>query len=170
MDIDATAVGNDLVSIKWNAVNGDEYEIYEPDIAISKNGTAWFQTSRGDDHKLIVYCDSNRFEWVPHTYNPVFGCECIYLGWRDKFLLYIYLEKHDIYICTIQNKEVKHIHFNGEHLFVGEDFVTYGSFSFERKGKVSLVRLPELDVVEKISLDEAQQQEIVPIYYQDYYQ
>ena len=154
--------------IYW-AVNGVKYFIYEPNIAAHGTSLAWFQSSDNDDHLLVVCENGSEFEWIPETYNPAFGCDCIYIGWRNKHLVFIYLEKHDIYICVVSDSEVKHINFHGENLFVGDDKVTYSSFGDVRKDIVNLISLPNIDESSSIDFKEAEKRGIKPIFYQEYF-
>ncbi|WP_413664923.1 hypothetical protein ACG1BZ_06625 [Microbulbifer sp. CNSA002] len=152
--------------IQW--IDGDiKYNIYECDIAEKEDALGWLQSSDNDDHLLVIHQKNSRLTWLPETYNPAFGCECIYIGWRGDFLIFIYLEKHDIYICKASNNTVEHFNFSGQDIFIGEDVVTYCSFGGIKKGKVSLIELESFNEVKKITIQEAEKNGTKPIYYQD---
>jgi hypothetical protein len=168
--IDASATNEKLKSIKWKSSKGDEYEIIESDIDCSANNVAWFQSSFHDDLLLVKYENGERFEWVPETYNPAFGCTCIHLEWRGNTLLYIYLEKHDLYVCSINGRDVRHYNFHGEDLNIGKEFVSVGSFGYEKRNEVELLNLPDLDKVKKVTLEEAKSLGLLPKFYQNCYQ
>lgn len=162
--INASIYDEDYKSVKWVNPKGDEYDILESDIAFCEDKIAWFQSSYEDDHLLVTYENGIRFQWVPETYNPVFGCECIYLGWRKGALIFIYLEKHDIYVCSIKGTEVKRYNFHGDHLCIGNDYVSIAAYGYKDRNEVELLSLPDLKK-KTVSLDCADKLGLRPVYY-----
>ncbi len=167
--ISSEVEGNDFNEVCWN-LNGVKYYVCQSDIAEEGNYLAWLQSSEGDDHLLVVYENGEKFTWEPETYNPAFGCSCIYIGWRKGFLVLVYLEKHDIYICTISDGVVRSYNFHGEEIFIGEDVVSYSSYRDERNRKVKVISLTTLEKKEVIDVAEAKKRGIKPQCYQEYMQ
>ncbi|MFM9951862.1 MAG: hypothetical protein ACKV1O_28280 [Saprospiraceae bacterium] len=146
----------------WTDENGDECSIYEENIAIETDKIAWFQSSKRDNHLLKIYECGIEFVWIPFTYNPVFGCRCLLIEWYKNHLLFIYQEKHDIYICTVINKTVKHFNFHGEEIERKGDIISYETYTNKLPDKVRLVKIPELVELEPINKSEAEKIGLLP--------
>jgi len=67
--------------IEWTKDSNEVCFIYETNVAIEENKIAWFQSSDQDNHLLTVYDNDVLFSWIPKTYNPVFGCNCMLIEW-----------------------------------------------------------------------------------------
>lgn len=144
--------------IQWMDDKGDECFIYIHDIAISSNGIAWFQSSNTDQHLVKVFNQGEIFEWTPITYNPSFGCLCIWLSWRKDHLIFIYKEKYNIYVCAIANSKVNYINFHGEEIMINKNLLAYTQYN----NIISIIQIPELMALGSISLEKAQQMNLVP--------
>lgn len=162
----AKVEGNDFKELYW-LIDDIRHFIYESDISENGESLAWLQSSDEDDHLLVMYKSGLKFTWKPKTYNPVFGCECIYIGWREDLLLFIYLEKHDIYICTILEDKVNTCNFHGEDIFVGKSVVAYSSYKDRRDGVVKVILANDLNEIETTDIEQAEKRGIKPIYYQE---
>jgi hypothetical protein len=149
--------------IVWTDKNGDECSIFEDNIATDNFRVAWFQSSQRDNHILRVYENSNEFTWTPITYNPVFGCNCILLEWYKNHLIFIYQEKHDIYICSIKDFVVKHFNFHGEEIERKNDIISYDTYMNKLNDKVRLIKIPELEELEAIDKVEAEKEGLLPM-------
>ena len=111
---------------------------------------------------LKIYQNGSLFVWTPKTYNPIFGCHCILLEWYKNHLIFIYQEKHDIYICSILEKEVKYFNFHGEEIERKYDMISYETYMNKSSEKVKLIRIPELVELEPIDKAEAEQRGLLP--------
>lgn len=156
-------------SLKWTSENlewidssGDECYIYGEDIAVSGGRVAWFQSSKDDKHLLRIISTDSFFQWEPITHNPAFGCDCLTLAWYEEAVLFMYREKHYIYICIIQNQEVRYIHFHGEKWLHSGKIVSYQSYENSESGVVRLIELPSLTEMASISIEEAKRRHIMP--------
>ena len=147
--------------LKWNNGN-DECEVFEEDIAIQGENIAWFQTNEYDYHLLRVIQKNEKFEWIPKTYNPVFGCNCLLIEWYKGHLLFIYQEKHDIYVCSIKNSKVATFCVKGDELARQRDFLAYETFQNRLKNHIRLIELPSLKELEPITKEEAQDRGLFP--------
>lgn len=147
----------------WTDEKGDECSIYEDNIAIEDNKIAWFQSSKRDNHLLKIYESGIEFAWTPLTHNPVFGCFCLLIEWYKKHLLFIYQEKHDIYICTVENETVKHFNFPGAEIGRKGDIISYENYMKILPNKVRLIKIPELVELEPIDKSEAEKVGLLPL-------
>jgi hypothetical protein len=154
--------GNSFSEITWIENSNDECFIYEGDIAIEENKVAWFQSSNEYRHLLTVYENETVFNWMPKTYNPVFGCYCLLIEWYKQHLIFIYQEKHDIYVCSIKNGNVNFFNFHGEEIERKGDLISYETY-MNKSDKVRLLKIPELVELEPIDKLEAEKLGIVPI-------
>ncbi|MNJ91844.1 hypothetical protein D3C87_94990 [compost metagenome] len=151
-----------LSSLRWIDENQDECYIYPTDIAIREDQIAWFQTSERDNHLLKVYDAGNEFVWEPITYNPVFGCYCLLLEWYKDHLMFIYQEKHEVYICAVKDREVRHFKFHGEEIERKGNLIAYDTYMGKIPGKVRLIQIPELTELEPLDLPEAEKRGLIP--------
>ena len=149
-------------TITWLDESKDECFIFQDDIAVESNRLAWFQSSKHDKHLLKVYDNEVPFSWTPITYNPVFGCTCWLLEWYKNHLLFIYQEKHDVYICSVAEGAVKYFSFPGVEISRNGDIIAYDSYMGRLAGKVRLIKIPELIELEPISKAEAAERGLLP--------
>ena len=147
--------------LKWN-INDDECFVFEGDIALDNNNIAWFQTSERDNHLLRVIQNNEKFEWTPKTYNPIFGCDCIHIEWNNEHVLFIYQEKHDLYVCSIKNSEIKTFCVEGAELERKGNTLAYETFQNRLENHVRLIELPSLKELEPITKEEAKKRELYP--------
>lgn len=147
--------------LKWNDGN-DECEVFEEDIAIEDENIAWFQTSSRDNHLLRIVQENEKFQWIPKTYNPVFGCTCFLIEWYKRHLLFIYQEKHDIYVCSIIDSKVHMFCIEGGELERKGDVLAYVTYQQRHKDEVRLIELPSLQELEPITKDEARKRGLMP--------
>lgn len=148
--------------ITWKDESGDECCINQDDIAIEGDKIAWFQSNHWEKHLVKVYENNSSYSWEPETYNPVFGCLCLLLEWYKDHLIFIYQEKHCIYICSIKDNSVKHFHFHGEDIERKDNLISYDSYMDRLADKVRLIQLPELTELEPISKTEAEKLGLIP--------
>lgn len=149
--------------IIWTDTNGDECSIFEDNIAIEHSSVSWFQSSKRDKHLLKIYEKGDPFSWIPITYNPAFGCTCFLLEWYKNHLLFIYQEKHDIYICSILGKTVKHVNFHGEEMARQGDIISFDTFMGRLPNKIRLIKVPELILLEPMDKSEAERTGLLPM-------
>ncbi|WP_305952690.1 hypothetical protein [Emticicia oligotrophica] len=150
----------------WNEINwvnnsGDQFSIYENNIDIEGDKVSWFQSNGYDKHTLIIYENNSFFTWTPKTYNPIFGCFCLLLEWYKNHLIFIYQEKHDIYICSVQNKNVKYFNFNGEEIERSNDLISYETYS-NKSDLVKIIQIPELVSLPSLNRKEAEKLSLIP--------
>lgn len=152
-----------LKQLLWKDAAGKEQCIDESDIAVQADKLAWFQTNKDDEHLLKVYENGHSFSWEPETYNPVFGCTCLLLEWYQDHLLFVYQEKHAIYICVVKDAEVRHFHFIGGNMQRKDDLISFETYMDKIPGKVRVIRIPELVEEEPIDMAEAERLGLVPV-------
>lgn len=148
--------------IHWADQSHDVCVIYEDDVVTEQNKIAWFQSSNNDRHLLCVYEDGHKFSWEPETYNRVFGCTCILLEWYMEYLLFIYQEKHDIYICAIREGNVRYFHFHGEKIERQGNLISYETFTDKPADKIRVIRIPDLEALPPMDKEEAEMLELIP--------
>ncbi|OQP53439.1 hypothetical protein A4H97_23630 [Niastella yeongjuensis] len=153
---------NGRKKITWTNESEDECYIYPNDISIAGDKIAWFQSSIRDNHLVRIYEDNFSLSWEPETYNPVFGCYCLLMEWYKDHLIFIYQEKHCIYICSIKDKEINHFHFHGEDIERRDNLISYATYMDNPVDKVRLIQIPELIHVEPISTLEAEKCGLIP--------
>ena len=141
----------DDYSIRWME-GGDEHHIQLKNIACEEERIAWLQSSEKDEHLLRVFCETGSFNWRPTTYNPYFGCDGYLLEWIGQKLVFIYKEKHDTYICVIENKEVNTFNFHGNELSRMQDIILFTVYGEE---EVRRIQLPGLAALAPFSRSEA---------------
>ena len=156
-----TIEGDEWRIIKWIR-DDEECFIYESDIDYQENKLAWFQSSDKDNHLLRVFEAEGPFQWTPITYNPVFGCRCLLLEWYQNQLLFIYQEKHDIYICAMEKRIVRYFNFHGEEIERKGSLIAYGTYSNRDPDKVKLIQIPELILLEPIAKNRAERMGLIP--------
>jgi hypothetical protein len=154
--------GFEWKTINWNDELNGECFIYQDNIAIENNRLAWFQSSNRDNHLLKIYYHDYSFSWVPETYNPFFGCTCLLLEWYKDHLLFIYQEKHEIYICSIFEKHVNYFHFHGEEIERNGDLISYETYMNKTPEAIKLIQIPELIQLKPITREEAEKLNLVP--------
>jgi len=75
--------------------------------------------------------------------------------------MFIYKEKHDIYICSIKDGNVKYFNFNGEEIERKGDLISYETYT-NRSDKVKLIKIPDLIELNPIDKAEAARLGIIP--------
>ena len=146
--------------ITWLDPANDEHHIFELDIDYSNGKIAWFQSSYWDKHLLRVFEGNESFSWEPITYNPVFGCDCHLIEWYEGYLIFVYQEKHDVYICILRDKTVSHFNFHGDQILRNKDLFYFKKF---RSDKISCIKIPELIELAQISRELADIQGFLPL-------
>ncbi|WP_343305435.1 hypothetical protein AAHN97_28350 [Chitinophaga niabensis] len=149
-------------SIKWQNKHGNQCRIFEQDMTVEEERLAWFESDGWAHHLLRVMENGEFFNWTPETYNPVFGCFCLLLEWYNDHLIFIYQEKHKIYICSIHNQQVKHFSFSGEEIERKGNLISFAAHGDLLKNKVSIIQIPELILQEPISETTAEQMGLLP--------
>lgn len=142
----------------------DRRFIHESNIAVDGERIAWFQSSWGNQHLLRVYEKENSqyFSWKPITQNPFFGCYCILIEWYKDHLIFIYQEKHGIYICAVRDNNVRHFKFHGEEIERKGDLISYETYMGKTPDSIKLIKIPELILQEPIGKEEAEKRGLVP--------
>jgi uncharacterized protein (TIGR02996 family) len=60
----------------------------------------WLDNYHDISYRLRLRDTTGReVSWEPYTYNPFFGCDTQFLEWYGDAGIFIYKEKHDVYIC-----------------------------------------------------------------------
>jgi hypothetical protein len=150
-----------LVEIKWKK-QALEYYVYSTDIVYHKGRLAWFQASAQNSYRLCIKYKEDFWEWKPELYNPVFGCLCMALQWVQDHLIFVYQEKHDIYIVSVKDKKLKLNHFNGAKFKLTATHFTYQTYQQESRDLVGVLEIPSLKPLEEIELRAAKQLDLVP--------
>ncbi|MFB6454971.1 hypothetical protein ACE38W_06840 [Chitinophaga sp. Hz27] len=148
--------------ITWTDEKGDECRIFEEDIAIKDGSLAWFQSSKHDNFLVKIYENDSSFSWEAVTYNPFFGCYCILLEWYKDHLIFIYQEKHDIYICAIKNHHVNYFNYHGEDIERNGNVIAYDTYTGKNPEIVRLIQIPELIELAPITAAEAEERGLIP--------
>lgn len=152
----------DSKEIIWTDNNGEKCSILEGNIAIENSKIAWLQSSLRENHILKIYDKDITFTWTPITYDPAFGCLCLLLEWYKEHLIFIYQEKHNIYICSTKENEVKHFHFHGEEIERKKNLISYDTYMNKSNDRVRLIQIPELIELEPIDKSEAEKLGLLP--------
>ncbi|MCE3229494.1 MAG: hypothetical protein K0S32_4045 [Bacteroidetes bacterium] len=154
--------------ITWDKLlwqNGrDECYVMEEDIAIEGNNIAWFQSSFRDNFLLNLYENGELFQWEPEMHNPAFGCICYLLEFYRGYLIFVYREKHEVYICSVKNKKVNYFKFHGELMNRKDDRMSFETYMNKPDGKVRVIKIPELIEVEPIGSITAEETGLTPIH------
>jgi len=147
--------------IVWHDDNNEERYISEKDIDYSNGKLAWFQSSVTSNHLLRLLYNDEAFSWEPITYNHSFGCDCHLIEWHDDYLLFVYREKHDVYICVIKDKVVNNFHFYGEEITRKNDIFFFREYRSQSSNILKRLKLPELIQLETITEEEASKEGVV---------
>lgn len=156
--------------LKWSS-SQDEYHIYEADVAIEGNNIAWFQSSDQDSYLLRIVQPERKeparkqvrkFSWTPKTYNPVFGCHCLLLEWIEDHLIFIYQEKHGIYICSIKDAVVNDFYILGAKLKRKGHKIAFETYQHHPENRIRLLEIPSLSELDPITVEEANRLDLVP--------
>lgn len=141
---------------------GYSHYIFEEDIAINGDDIAWFQSNEEDQHLLRIIQDGHKTEWIPKTYNPIFGCECLLLEWFEGHLLFIYREKHGIYVCAIKDRQINDFYIHGEELAKKGNKLSYETYQNKLENHVRVIELPSLKELEPITKEAAKKLGLLP--------
>lgn len=106
--------------------------------------------------------NSKLWEWEPEMYNPAFGCWCLELHWLERQLVFMYKEKHDIYIAVVDNGQVKCHSFYGEKYKLTPNKLIYQTYSQSNRDLVTWLDVPSLEQVEEIEWRGARQLNLEP--------
>ena len=101
-----------------------------------------------------LYDSKIYFEWEPITYNSSFACYCGYLNYHSDVLIFIYKEKHDAYVVSINKMEVRYFNYNGERYCVGKDLIYYEEYLNMNNGVIGVLSIPDLNVQPNISKED----------------
>jgi len=149
----------DSLSITYEE-NGEKYSIGVENIDFHGNNLAWFQTSSNDKNLLRIFEDGRNFNWQVKDYNFAVFHDFYLLEWVENHLIFIYQGDNRIILCAIKNEEIKRIEFYGDQMFRKESALFlqgFGQFDSVRR-----ITLPELIELEKITIDEAEKENVVP--------
>ena len=129
-------------------------EIDRDHIALNEDKLAWFEEEHYSNYYMLhIYEGEKKLEWEPISHNLSFGCDAYLLKWINKKLLFIYKEKHDIYICIFDNMELTEVHFHGDELFYDGEKVYvkdyHGNGPFVR-----VIKIPEMRQLSDVSYEE----------------
>lgn len=150
-------------NIVWTDPAGSQYKIStDTNIAIEEDKIAWFQSDGEANHLLKIYQKDSLFSWIPKTHNPIFGCYSLLLEWYEGHLIFIYQEKHGIYISSIRDQEVKQFYFHGEEIERNGHLIAYENYTGKLIDKVRVLKLPELLDLEPIDRREAEKAGLIP--------
>lgn len=152
----------DIIQSEGDEVTDSEYfleysglNIRKSEITSSENYIAWFESDYHGYQRVKIYLNSKKYlEWEPITYNSSFACYCGYLKYHSDVLIFIYKEKHDAYIVSINKMEVRYFNYNGERYCVGKDLIYYEEYSNMNNGVIGVVTIPDLKVQPCINKDE----------------
>ena len=152
----------DIIRSEGNEVKNSEYfleysglNINKSEITSSENYIAWFESDYHGCQRVKIYLNSKiYFEWEPITYNSSFACYCGYLKYHSDVLIFIYKEKHDAYIVSINKMEVRYFNYNGERYCVGKDLIYYEEYLNMNNGVIGVLSIPDLNVQPNISKED----------------
>lgn len=147
--------------IEYETDDKDRHEINFDNVSISEHKIAWFQTSFNDKHRLRIFDRNFNFDWEPETHNPVFGCTCFFIEWLNENLIFIYKEKHQTYICSIKNRDVRYVHFHGEQFEKEDDIIYLGEYGSNRD-YVRRIKIPDLNELEPVLLSDLKKRGLEP--------
>lgn len=150
-----------FVEIKWKKDQLHHY-VYSTDVVYHKGRLAWFQSSEEDVYHLCLLEKNQLWKWEPEMYNPVFGCLCLELYWMGEQLIFMYQEKHDIYIAIVHKGQVKHHNFHGQSYKLTPDKLVYQTHSQRIRKLVSWIDIPNLEKVEEVEWRIAKQLDLAP--------
>jgi hypothetical protein len=147
--------------IAWRDSHNEEHYISDSHVAYSENRLAWFQSDLHSQHLLRVFENKGSFKWEPITYNPVSGCDCLLIKWYSGHLIFIYKEKHDTYICSVKNDEVKTFNFHGDQIIKRGNLALFKSYGPDT-GLIQRFDLSTFSSLEPISSEQAKLEDIYP--------
>jgi hypothetical protein len=150
-------------SIRYYTSNTNYHEIALDNITKIDGKLAWLQSSINDQHLLRVFENNACFNWIPITYNQSWNCDCHLLQWLGDQLIFIYREKHDIYICAIKEQNVRFFNFHGEALERKNDIIFFSEYgNSQNYVEVRRIKIPELEELEPVSMDSLEKEDLVP--------
>ncbi|WP_295796220.1 hypothetical protein [Mucilaginibacter sp.] len=145
--------------IVWYDDFNDECHISEVDIDYSNGKLAWFQSNYWDKHLLrLFYNNGEYFSWEPITND---SCDCHLIEWYNDYLVFVYQEKHDNYICVVKDKVVTCFNFHGVEITRKKDVFYYREYRLQNLNILKRIKLPELIQLESITVEEAAKDGIV---------
>lgn len=148
-------------AITWHDNFNEEHCIYETDIDFLSGKLAWFQSSNSGKHLLRLFNNDECFNWEPITHNNVFGCDCHLIEWNDDYLIFVYREKHDVYICVIKDKVVTYFNFYGEEITRKNDVFFFREYRSQSSNMLKRLKLPELIQLDPVTEEDALKEGIV---------
>lgn len=113
-----------------------------------------------DFHDIHYYLrirgkDGREVAWEPKTYNPFFGCDVQFMEWYGDAVLFIYEEKHDVYVSRFGLNEPARFHAIGDNWILDGCQLAHVGYRTEvqRLSIPDLKELPPLSEAEAIQLD-----------------
>jgi hypothetical protein len=83
------------------------------------------------------------------------------LEWINDHLLFIYKEKHDTYICSVKESEVKIFHFHGNKLSRQGNVILFEEYGQEQES-IRRIQLPDIEEMEPLARSEAEKEGLLP--------
>jgi hypothetical protein len=147
--------------IVWTDLESRKNSIVVDNIDISGENVAWFQSD--DDNSIAFFrILENRdfFDIKPLTKHPDYGCDVHLIEWYMGHLLLIYHEKHNVVITAVKDKKIKEVQFHGDQLIRRGNKLYYKPYGPNQN--VKILQIPELIALGEISIEEAEQNNVVP--------
>jgi len=150
--------------IVFSDENLKEQEIFVDNIATHENRIAWLQSSSSDNHLLKVFESGRNFNWIPKTYNSSWNCDCHLLEWFNDHLIFIYKEKHDIYICAINDDNVRYFNYHGEAIERNKEIIYFKEYGKDCDDTIDVrrIKIPELIELDPVSVESLKEMNLVP--------
>ncbi len=149
--------GSSLENVVWQEA--------EKTIRVSDYNIAW-SPEKGilawmEDDNYIYYClkmsDGRQeiYSWIPESHNLFFGVFVQLITWIGEYLLLVYKEKHETYICSIKDGAVKFQHYHGDDIAILQNRICYRSYREpDHVFQVSIPDLAPLPVTTREALSE----------------
>lgn len=148
--------------ISWKDARDEKHRITRNNVAVADDRLAWFQSDLFGKHLLRVFDKNYKLNWEPITHNPVFGCDCLLIQWYSEHLVFIYIEKHNIYICRIKDGKVSTFDFHGEEIIRRGDIVYFKDYDPDT-GFIKRFDLSNFELLDAISSQQANTEGVYPI-------
>lgn len=142
----------------------DKHFIGKDNIEFDSNKLAWFQSSTNEKHLLRVFENEKNFNWITKTHNQSWDCDCHLLEWFKGYLIFIYKEKHDTYICSIKDGIVKTFNFHGEALERQKEIIFFKEYGEDCNDAIDVrrIKIPELEVLSRVTVESLRELKLVP--------
>ncbi|MCI0700933.1 MAG: hypothetical protein L0241_07615, partial [Planctomycetia bacterium] len=110
-------------------------------------------------HLRIRGSDGREVSWEPRTYNPFFGCRVQFMEWFGDVILFIYEEKHSVYVSRFSLNAPARFHpINDYWILDGNQLAHIGY----RETEVRRLFIPGLEELPPLSESEAAKLELLP--------